>query len=255
MAVPTAGFLILAGATVAAIVHDSDPSVAESSSTTGSAPTFSAVPAEEPTVTRGEARKPLADPRVHPEVIGTRVALVDGVSVRTAPQDGARVVGTLRRGDRVDVTGRVRGPWSEVVSRDLSRWVRSGSIARNLPLGSQPCAAGSAVETGLQPDTVKVHRAVCAQFPQIAQYGGTSGSGEHATGQALDIMVTGELGNQVAAFLQEHRAELGIDYLIWQQRIWRPATAPSWRPMSDRGSPTANHMDHVHVTTYGAAAQ
>jgi hypothetical protein len=24
-----------------------------------------------------------------------------------------------------------------------------------------------------------------------------------------------------------------------------------WRPMDDRGSSTANHMDHVHVTTFG----
>ena len=56
------------------------------------------------------------------------------------------------------------------------------------------------------------------------------------------------------AFLMENRAKLGIEYIIYRQRIWRPATSPGWRGMSDRGGVTANHMDHVHVTTYGNAA-
>jgi hypothetical protein len=122
----------------------------------------------------------------------------------------------------------------------------------DLPLGTQPCNKMS--EAGLQPDTVKVFRAVCERFPQVGEYGGIAGRGEHATGQALDIMVRGSLGDEIAAFLQEHRSELGIEYLIWEQRIWRPATSASWRPMSDRGGDTANHVDHVHVTTYGSAA-
>ena len=54
---------------------------------------------------------------------------------------------------------------------------------------------------------------------------------------------------KIAAFLQKNASELGIEYLIWKQRIWRPATSNSWRGMSDRGSPTANHMDHVHANT------
>jgi hypothetical protein len=130
--------------------------------------------------------------------------------------------------------------------------VPSRQVADDLPLGTQPCNKMS--EAGLQPDTVKVFRAVCERFPQVGEYGGIAGRGEHATGQALDIMVRGSLGDEIAAFLQEHRSELGIEYLIWEQRIWRPATSASWRPMSDRGGDTANHVDHVHVTTYGSAA-
>lgn len=33
-------------------------------------------------------------------------------------------------------------------------------------------------------------------------------------------------------------------YTIWRQQIWYPGKSP--RKMSDRGSPTQNHMDHVH---------
>jgi hypothetical protein len=104
----------------------------------------------------------------------------------------------------------------------------------------------------LQPDTVRVYRAVCARFPEVRSYGGVrGGGGDHGTGRALDIMVDPATGDRIAAFLQENRAELGIHYLIWQQRIWRPSTSGSWRGMSDRGSPTANHMDHVHASTFG----
>ena len=47
-------------------------------------------------------------------------------------------------------------------------------------------------------------------------------------------------------------AQLGISQVIWRQHIWTVQMAGSgWRSMDDRGSPTANHMDHVHVTTYG----
>ena len=50
----------------------------------------------------------------------------------------------------------------------------------------------------------------------------------------------------IASFLQAHAGELNIKYLIWRQRIWYPGG--SWQGMADRGSPTANHIDHVHVS-------
>jgi hypothetical protein len=40
--------------------------------------------------------------------------------------------------------------------------------------------------------------------------------------------------------------------VIYRQHIWTvQRSSEGWRPMSDRGSPTANHMDHVHVSVYG----
>ena len=47
---------------------------------------------------------------------------------------------------------------------------------------------------------------------------------------------------------------LGVDYLIYEQRIWTVQRGgEGWRGMSDRGGDTANHYDHVHVTTVGNA--
>ncbi|MGH8775923.1 MAG: hypothetical protein ACRDWI_12375 [Jiangellaceae bacterium] len=42
--------------------------------------------------------------------------------------------------------------------------------------------------------------------------------------------------------------------MIWAQRIWTAErSSDGWRWMEDRGSDTANHYDHVHVTVYGNA--
>jgi hypothetical protein len=50
------------------------------------------------------------------------------------------------------------------------------------------------------------------------------------------------------AYAQAHARELGIDYIIWYQRIWSVARADEgWRRMEDRGSATANHLDHPHI--------
>ena len=73
-----------------------------------------------------------------------------------------------------------------------------------------------------------------------------------SSGKALDIMNSDvTLGNQIAAFLQAHASELNIFDVIWRQHIWTTQRAgDGWRSMPNRGSATANHMDHVHVSVY-----
>jgi hypothetical protein len=114
-----------------------------------------------------------------------------------------------------------------------------------------PCPDGS-VEYRLTPAAVYLYRSVCHAFPQITSYGGWDAHGEHASGKALDIMTSDvTLGNQIAAFLQAHAAELHIYDILWRQHIWTPERASEgWRLFADRGSATANHYDHVHVSVY-----
>ena len=70
----------------------------------------------------------------------------------------------------------------------------------------------------------------------------------HPSGNALDYMVLSDtgLGNAIVQYHIAHWDELGVDYLIYQQR-YLGSPGGSWSAMEDRGSPTANHMDHVHV--------
>ena len=51
--------------------------------------------------------------------------------------------------------------------------------------------------------------------------------------------------------MRAHASELGVSYVIWSQHIWSVERgSEGWRAMEDRGSTTANHYDHVHVSTY-----
>ncbi|HLN76702.1 MAG TPA: SH3 domain-containing protein [Nocardioidaceae bacterium] len=130
----------------------------------------------------------------------------------------------------------------------------SASAPASSLLSTAPCATGSDVESGLVANGVTVHRAVCAAFPAITTYGGVrpGDPGDHGTGHALDIMIPdSSTGDQIAAWVREHATELGVSEVIWSQRIWTvQRTSEGWRLMEDRGSTTANHYDHVHVTVY-----
>jgi hypothetical protein len=67
-------------------------------------------------------------------------------------------------------------------------------------------------------------------------------------------MVDRATGDSLAACALHNRDALGVSYVIWRQRI---DTGSGFKPMEDRGSPTANHFDHVHVsfgTTPGTGA-
>ncbi len=172
----------------------------------------------------------------------------------------ARQVGLVQAGKRVLVTGRTADGRVEVVVEGQSRWVTAGYLAAKKPHRSSPvgAAAGlsmapcpdSSVEHGLTSGAVYVYRSVCHAFPQITTYGGWAPRGEHASGKAIDIMTTDKaLGDQIAAFLQAHAAQLNLYDVIWWDRIWTPVrAAEGWRAYGDHGSPTANHMDHVHVS-------
>ncbi|RHW24521.1 mucin-2 protein [Nocardioides immobilis] len=170
----------------------------------------------------------------------------------TRPDGKAKQVGVLDSGKKVLVTGRSLKGREEIVLDGEARWVTAGYLSAEKPfaIGGE-CTNGSSVSPGVSPNIVKVHEAVCANFPEITVYGTFRGDGEHAQGIAVDIMVSGDRGWQVAEFIREHYSELGVSYLIYSQQIWSvERSGEGWRGMEDRGSTTANHYDHVHVTTY-----
>jgi len=184
----------------------------------------------------------------------------------SSSSQAARQVGLVPSGKHVLVTGRVADGRAEVVVDGRSRWVTAQYLAAHKPdpasasgagvtaaagLSMAPCPDGS-VENGLTSGAVYVYRSVCHAFPQITSYGGWDAHGEHSSGKALDIMTSDvALGDAIAAFLQQHASELHLYDILWRQRIWTPVRASEgWRLFADRGSATANHFDHVHVSVY-----
>ncbi len=100
---------------------------------------------------------------------------------------------------------------------------------------------------GLIPNAQRICSAVQTTFGLTSIGGYRPGGDEHGTGQAIDFMISSPAqGDAIAAYVQQHVAEFNVQYVIWQQRYWEPGS--SWSPMEDRGSITANHYDHVHVT-------
>jgi hypothetical protein len=180
--------------------------------------------------------------------------------LRAQPTTSAKVVTTLAAGTQVAATGGAADGWQPVTAGSASGYVKTSLLTATAPTkkvssnaaaaSSYPaCASGSAVETGLVANSILVHRAVCATFPDITSYGGIRGDGsEHASGKAVDIMTSGARGAEIAAWLQANYSKLGIVEIIYQQKIWTTQRASEgWRAMPDRGSATANHFDHIHV--------
>ncbi|GAA4284983.1 hypothetical protein GCM10022261_25140 [Brevibacterium daeguense] len=118
-------------------------------------------------------------------------------------------------------------------------------------VSNEPCSVSSSIESGISANATKGYRAVCAEFPEVNSYGGLrggSGSSDHHSGNAVDIMITGSTGDRITDFLIKHKSELNVKYVIWEQKIFAPYTGWEGRAMEDRGSATANHYDHVHVS-------
>ena len=112
-----------------------------------------------------------------------------------------------------------------------------------------PAYAAAAARIGLRGNAIAVYSAVRTQFG-ITNIGGyRAGDMDHGTGHAVDVMVgsNSALGDAVAAYVLANRGAFNVKYIIWRQRIWLPELG-YWRAMSDRGSITANHYDHVHIS-------
>jgi hypothetical protein len=226
-----------------------------------------AMPVLAPPPTVVKATKPPA--KLRPWWTTTRL------NVRDRPGDNAKLLTVLDSGVKVLATGTARGGWAEIQHNDRTAWVKRTYLARTKPtprathrptpatasatahrrvagVSGAACPDGSSVEIGLQPNTVRLYRAVCAAFPQVSAWGGLrGGGGNHAVGRALDIVSTGSLGDAVADYVRSNASRLGVSEVIWAQRIWTvQRSSEGWRPMEDRGSATANHYTHVHVSVY-----
>jgi hypothetical protein len=107
-----------------------------------------------------------------------------------------------------------------------------------------------------------VHRAILKEFPEIVTFYGVRADSipDHPTGRALDCMIPNyksahgkALGFRLSRWARRNSDKLGINYVIWNQHIWnKRRDSQGWRAMGGRGSDSANHKNHVHITVYAA---
>ena len=219
--------------------------------------------------------KPVAAPKPDPvptpalKVVGSKYATAS-LNVRTAPNRNSNVVAVVSAGAKLSVTASVHDGYRFISYSGRGRWISNKYLSNDKPkastststtsggsgggISAAPCPGGSAVESGLTQDAIRVHRALCARYPQISSFGGRRSSGGfHGTGQAVDAMISSSsVGWDIANWTRANASKLGVSEVIYSQKIWTvQRSSDGWRSMSDRGSATANHYDHVHVSVYG----
>jgi uncharacterized protein YgiM (DUF1202 family) len=202
------------------------------------------------------------------KVIDKRYATTN-LNVRREPTEKSAVVAEVDAGTKLAITATITNGFRYISYHGKGRWVKneylsdkkptsnqssSGSSGSGGGISSAPCPSGSSVESGLTPDAIRVHRALCHRYPQFTSFlGRRSSSGYHGSGRALDCMISDStVGWEAANWVRANAKSLGVGEVIYRQKIWTvQRSSEGWRSMSDRGSPTANHMDHVHVSVYG----
>ncbi|AQP45493.1 hypothetical protein RPIT_12345 [Tessaracoccus flavus] len=248
---------------------------------TAPAPAPSTPPAEKPAAVKAE--KPAA-PKVDYAKLGAEAGTrysTASVNVRTGPGTGFDVRTSIAEGKAVTITDREVDGWRQVVISKRSGWIKGSFLTKTAPPKPSPkpapkatatatktqsssgggesssststaaCAKASGIESGLTSRTRTVLRAVCAAFPKVSSYGGrrSGGGSYHSSGQAIDVMVSGDYGWQIARWARANAGSLGIIEVIYSQKIWTSQrSGDGWRSMSDRGSASANHYDHVHIS-------
>lgn len=208
---------------------------------------------------------------------GTKFIQSDTV-VRVQANGDSEKLGSVKEGDEISVTDKVEGNFRQVAFNGKVGWVLDARLGDKAPAKPEPKPApkakastktstasesdSSAAYTGstsysgktvlgLKPKAMVVYNAVTARwsFKAIGGYRATNNRSNHGSGGAIDFMTYSDSakGWAVAKYLAENAAAFNVDHIIFEQKIWTPYK-PYWRPMADRGSITANHYDHVHVS-------
>ena len=196
-----------------------------------------------------------------PMAVGVRYVSASAVNIRTGAAVTTAKITAVPRGTALQITGVVQGTYTQIIYSGGTRWVATAYLSSTKPtivtgsLGSVSLdklnAYGKAVVLDIR-----------ANFPQIKTIYGwrsySAYSSDHPSGRAIDIMIPSyksnkALGDAVAAYVIANSKRLNVRYLIWRQRNYTISRG-YWVSMANRGSDTANHYDHVHVSVYDVAS-
>ena len=162
------------------------------------------------------------------------------------------------------VAERVLNGWNGTAGQGVGAWPTCGQFlaergytppppAPSVDLGA-PCSdhGVSFSELNMIPNAVRMARAICALFGnELSIIGGWRQDGyeDHPSGSSIDVMVSNlELGDRINNWVRAHAAEYNLRYVLYKQIQWNPDG--SYSGMSDRGSATQNHFDHLHIRVW-----
>lgn len=139
-----------------------------------------------------------------------------------------------------DVTGLLKGAGLA----DIARKAEEQRAARQ---AEARCDVDLDVLGGVKPWVREAARFLGCLYerPDLIGVAQRSRDSDHTRGLAVDLMVRGERGDRIAECALANQEELGVDYVIWEQRM---NSGDGWERMEDRGGDTENHVDHVHIS-------
>ena len=159
--------------------------------------------------------------------------------------------------DGIHPTTQGRKEFASVLAEAAKNATKTNSTSKEIEL---PPTSKLKSEEHMQKDAIRVARAAAVKFPKIQSRGGWrpgDSHQDHPEGRAVDLMIprwdTDEgkkFGDEVLDYFRSNAKQFNIEYFIWRQQFI-PAEGDDGYTMNDRGSPTQNHYDHVHITVKG----
>lgn len=186
--------------------------------------------------------------------------------MRATSDPASSIVGTVSSGTALQVTGTTSGDRTQVLYLGAARWVYTPYVSTTRPAVATSLSIPASITTSgisqLNPNARAVFQYVVDHYPRIRTiYGWRASSdysSDHPSGRAVDIMlptwtdpVNADYGWTIARFFAANAKQFKVNYVIYRQSTFNAAYPDrGWRPMEDRGSATANHYDHVHVSVF-----
>lgn len=201
----------------------------------------------------GQHRKPARAKKIAP-LAGSAIAAtaVIALSITARPGPDASPAAAAVDVPAVPAAGIGKAPADPGAPVPVAAVDRPQEPARYAKRHAPPAIPCSTELAGTQPQVAQVGHLIAQTF-QVGDIGGAHGryDGDHGAGLALDFMMSDPArGDAIADFVLANKERFGVSYVIWQQRY---NDGSGWTYMEDRGSPTQNHYDHVHVSFDSAA--
>lgn len=176
-------------------------------------------------------------------------------NVRKGASVNTTSLGVLPANQKVGFLKTANG-WSQVATAKGTGWIKNTLLTNIEYRPARP----------LQPMTRSLIRDIEKRFGAgLGAVGGSrSGSNGHGSGLAADFMIKQystpsgiAAGDKMAAYMVANHEKLGINYLIWRDKLWL-ADDGQWGPYSKGGwgkhlemsrgwNTTTRHMDHIHA--------
>lgn len=130
----------------------------------------------------------------------------------------------------------------------------AGGVEGDCPVTNLPA------ESVLTPDALLVLRCVKQAFPNIDTIGTYPAHSPDET-RAVDVMIPAwesasgnQLGTRIAGWIKDHQREFGVQYVVWDGKIWNvERDSEGWRVYFNASNrdPNRSHRNHVHISVYG----